>query len=92
MPYKKGNFTKTGLPDRIVLKKPLNYGSSQINKIMKHQDDISFDENLVGEFLAGKLLIEEKQLEVTDLQLNKQVSDPKMFKLFHKGWVEVTKS
>ena len=100
----------TGLPDGIVFKKPLNYGSSQINKIMKHQEDISFhltpissvtssnedtdapssskddtsvdvytkvlskvvDENLVNEILAGKLLIEEKELEVIDLQLNKQ--------------------
>ena len=110
VPYKKGNFTVTGLPDGIFVKKPLNYGSSQINKIMKHQEDISFhltpnssvsssnedtdapssskddtsldvytkvlskvvDENLVNEILAGKLLIEEKELEVIDLQLNKQ--------------------
>ena len=79
----------TGLPDRIVFKNPLNYGSSQINKIMKHQEDISFDENLVAEFLAGKLLIEEKQLEVTDL-LNKQEFQfltQKCLKFFTKdGW------
>ena len=106
MPYKKGNFTVTGLPNGIAFKKPLNYGSNQLDQIMKHQEDITFhlkpsvnnsdedasssiqedisldiynkvlskvvDETMVNEILAGKRLIEEKEVEVTDLQLNEQ--------------------
>lgn len=127
VPYKNGNFTVTGLPEGIPFKKPLNYGTNQLNQIMNHQDDICFhltpnanvnnsnedappngdkddssssdvykvlskvvDEDLVNDILAGKCLIEETELEVTDLQLNErefQFLAEKCLKYFtEEGW------
>lgn len=42
VPYLSGGFHVEGLPDNIRLKKPRQYGSKEIQKIMDCQDSISF--------------------------------------------------
>lgn len=42
MPYLKGGFTVSGLPDGIPFKKPSSYGKDQVDAIMKFQDNIKF--------------------------------------------------
>ncbi|XP_028416465.1 uncharacterized protein LOC114540547 [Dendronephthya gigantea] len=47
VPYAKGGFTVTGLPEGIVFKKPGQYGMKQISHIMKNADNIKFVLNVV---------------------------------------------
>lgn len=106
VPYIKGGFTVTGLPNDIQLKKPSSYGVDQIKGIMANQENIVFhltpkddscnadscnaeitnsivlsedarkalckvvDEDRVNEVVAGKALLEESDVDVTDIQLN----------------------
>ncbi|XP_028400764.1 uncharacterized protein LOC114523901 [Dendronephthya gigantea] len=92
VPYKKGGFTVTGLPEGIIFKKPLNYGSDQIKKVMMNAEEIIFHitrernindsklthdplastSELIPEVVSGKYSIEEKDLEVKDLQITEQ--------------------
>lgn len=42
MPYQKGGFKVTGLPDGLTVRKPSTYGPKQINEIMKAAENITF--------------------------------------------------
>lgn len=43
VPYIKGGFTVTGLPNNVQLKKTSSYGVNQIKDIMAHQENIVFN-------------------------------------------------
>ena len=43
VPYKKGGFEISGLPNGINFKRPSAYGSKQIKEIMKNADNITFN-------------------------------------------------
>ena len=42
VPYLKGGFDVVGMPDGIEFKKPFNYGTHQLRKIMKSSNEITF--------------------------------------------------
>ncbi|XP_028416357.1 uncharacterized protein LOC114540361 [Dendronephthya gigantea] len=42
VPYKKGGFEVTGLPDALSFKRPSAYGQKQINAIMENAENITF--------------------------------------------------
>lgn len=42
VPYQKGGFKVTGLPDGLTVRKPSTYGPKQINMIMKGAENITF--------------------------------------------------
>lgn len=72
VPYLRGGFEVTGLPDGIPFKKPTAYGTKTIQELMKNAEKIQFKiaEKQVGftssrqELFWAKLLIAIKFLDV----------------------------
>ncbi|XP_028394832.1 uncharacterized protein LOC114540760 isoform X2 [Dendronephthya gigantea] len=66
VPYSKGGFVVSGLPDEIEFRNPSTYGQKQIQKIMNKADDIAF-------CLQNPAVKVPSQVTVAELAVHKQI-------------------